>query len=871
MMDNLFLQILNLSFAGSIAIAFVLILRLLLRKAPKIFSYALWVVVLFRLLCPFSFESAVSILPTQPAPIPMDIGMQLQPKVETGIPMLNEAVNTSLPAAEEAQALGASINPLQIWIGVGEFIWFCGAAALLLYSVVSLLCLRNRLVGAIPQGDRVYLVEGIETPFVMGVFAPKIYLPAGLSAREQEYILLHERTHIRRLDHIVKLVAFFTLCLHWFNPLVWLSFFLLAKDMELSCDESVIRKLGDEVKRDYSTSLLSLATGRRMLAGTPLAFGEGDTKHRIQHVLNYKKPAFWAVVASLILVVVACVTLGLNPRGKQEFSANFYRIETVVYNWMYSSQAITAEDAPYFYEVQGGVSEGAFQSNTLEDAKFLACYERGAEESNYQDVQKVRLSRAERLALVPEFATEARATLSKVRTIYRTATDDGSFRLLMQDDDGVLVAHGQKLETGKEELRMMFRLAPLMDLGVAETLHKYRTPYLGDNSAVGNLIAALHFPEELGYTGFSLETEDQHALNITFQPENVPEGAIKAFYESLLQKDAMLLLSLIGNLEYVNVSWGENHSAGGMGIARDMVEPILGYNYFKQGETVEGVRHMLREILGLRPGHSEEEVERQAQLHKAVADATLEKRKSSVKGEITTEGHSIFDSQRGTRSDETGREIETLRLYTYSTIYHFLPREDGFESPYGSEEFAVFDFDVSDKGVYLCTDYRYGEAVKEEMSTRVSNLWMEALPERLQETCRNTCFLQAVEEGGVNRDLAIERLLALVTNGDEATAKEARWQLEAYGEMTLQYCYRAFLEGGQSGPRADLMSELCQAITKQNRDTWADSWGPDPTLRGQAWFDAFRVSMEQEIAEKGIEAVQPHRQDASVLLAILSE
>lgn len=310
MLDKLFLQILNMSFNASFVILAVFVVRLLLKKVPHVISYALWAVVLFRLVCPFSFESTISLLPINVNPIPQEILYQQTPQINTGIPILNDSVNVVLPTATPEN----SMNPMQGIVAIGTFLWLCGIVALVIYSVISLLMLKRKLGGGIYDGESIYLAEGLVSPFVIGLFRAKIYLPAHLTADEKRYILLHEQTHIKRLDHLVKVVSFAVLCLHWFNPLVWVAFFLYGKDMEMSCDEAVIKKLGTEVKKDYSFSLLTLATGRRIVGGSPLAFVEGDTKSRIKNVLNYKKPVFWMVVVAMIVVVAVGIGLMANPR-----------------------------------------------------------------------------------------------------------------------------------------------------------------------------------------------------------------------------------------------------------------------------------------------------------------------------------------------------------------------------------------------------------------------------------------------------------------------------------------------------------------------------------------------------------------------------
>lgn len=309
-MSELFLTVLNMSLTASYVIIFVILFRLLLKKAPKVISYALWGVVAFRLLIPFSFESMFSLMPrnANTVPIPHDIIYQQNPQINSGIEAVDSFVNSSLPAP----TIGASVNPLQIFVKIGAYIWVLGIIALLIYSLVSILILKRRLKSAQLVEKDIFEAKNLKTPFVLGLFSPKIYIPSGLSAEEKSYIILHEQTHIRCFDHMVKMVAFLILCVHWFNPLVWVAFLLMSADMEMSCDERVLKEMSSKIKQAYSTSLLSLATGRRLINGSPLAFGEGNVKGRIKNILNFKKPAAWVMVASIILVVALVIGFTSN-------------------------------------------------------------------------------------------------------------------------------------------------------------------------------------------------------------------------------------------------------------------------------------------------------------------------------------------------------------------------------------------------------------------------------------------------------------------------------------------------------------------------------------------------------------------------------
>ncbi len=337
--SGLFLPVVNMSLTASAVIGAVLLARLALRRAPKIFSYALWAVVLFRLLCPVSI------------PLPFSLLGALDAPAQTAAGGMGSAVSYVLPEGEPAPDIPAQSGeggtvldggqqtagqePVQEQSGgrpqaetqqpaaaqgisleeAAACVWLLGALAMAGYAAGSWLRLRRRLAESIRLEGNQYLSDRIDGPFVLGVVRPRIYLPATLETGELPYILAHERHHIRRGDHIWRLLAFLALALHWFNPLVLVAFALSGKDMEMSCDEAVVKRLGEGIRADYSASLLSLATGRRVLPGMPLAFGEGETSGRIKNLLRWHRPKVWITVAA----AVACLAVGAacvaNPAG----------------------------------------------------------------------------------------------------------------------------------------------------------------------------------------------------------------------------------------------------------------------------------------------------------------------------------------------------------------------------------------------------------------------------------------------------------------------------------------------------------------------------------------------------------------------------
>lgn len=322
----LFPAVFNMSLTASIMIAVVLLARLPLKKAPKIFSYALWAVVLFRLLCPVSISAGFSLLGALEAPVKeassvMSSVEYVQPELIYG-----EYPQADPPLSDTGEVINEALSPVNepsvAPVPLITCIWLAGILAMLVYSAVSLIRLRRKLTGSVPLSGNIYLADYISCPFVMGVARPKIYLPSSLPEKELTYIILHEQHHIRRLDHVVKALAFAALCIHWFNPLVWAAFVLAGKDMEMSCDEAVVKKLGEEIRADYSASLLRLATGRRVIAGMPLAFGEGDTRSRIKNLLSWKKPTVRISLTAAAVCAAVLVLCSANPVSAEPGSAD---------------------------------------------------------------------------------------------------------------------------------------------------------------------------------------------------------------------------------------------------------------------------------------------------------------------------------------------------------------------------------------------------------------------------------------------------------------------------------------------------------------------------------------------------------------------
>ena len=318
-----FIGVLNMSLTACVMVLAVLVIRALLCRRPRIFSYLLWAVVLFRLLCPVSIPGPGSLLGALQSGtnvhgrmeyVTEELGFQAQPEVKLSGLGGGDGIRVKLPEAAPER----SVNPVQMGLFAGSVIWVLGMAVMGCYTAVSWGKFRRRLQNARRERGRIYRFPGAGTPFVSGIFRTKIFLPEELGKEEEAFIVCHEEIHVRRRDPLWRMLAWLALAIHWFNPLVWLACRLSEKDMEMSCDEAVIRELGPGVKKAYTTSLLVMAAGRRRLAGTPIAFGEQDTGSRIRNVLRYKKPKKWMTVLLAAICVALAGWMMVNPGSSVE-------------------------------------------------------------------------------------------------------------------------------------------------------------------------------------------------------------------------------------------------------------------------------------------------------------------------------------------------------------------------------------------------------------------------------------------------------------------------------------------------------------------------------------------------------------------------
>lgn len=310
-MEAVFLSLLNISITASYLVLAIVILRLILKKAPRAIICFLWALVGIRLVCPFSFESVLSLIPSAET-VPQNIVHSESPAIQSGIPSLNSAVNPII-SENFTPSVESTVNPIQTIVSIASIVWIAGIIAMIAYALSSYLLTREKVREAVILRDNIMICDHIPTPFILGIFRPLIFLPSSISEADTKFVVAHEKAHLKRRDHIWKILGYILLTLYWFNPILWLAYCLLCKDIELACDEKVITLLGTENKKPYAEALVNCSLPRKAVSACPLAFGEVGVKSRIKSVLNYKKPTFWVVITALIVCILVAICFLTNP------------------------------------------------------------------------------------------------------------------------------------------------------------------------------------------------------------------------------------------------------------------------------------------------------------------------------------------------------------------------------------------------------------------------------------------------------------------------------------------------------------------------------------------------------------------------------
>ena len=311
-MPEVFISVINLSINAGWLVLAIILLRLIFKRIPKFLFVIMWGLVGIRLIFPFSVESFLSLLPSAEA-IPQNIIFTEASEIHSGIPIFNAIIN---PVISEAVISSKNISPVKSIASVLTFIWLSGIIIMLVYGLISYIVIKRKVREGILTDKNIFICDHIPSPFILGIFSPKIYVPSYCNGEELKYVIAHEKAHLKRLDHFWKPLGFLLLSIYWFNPLLWVAYVLLCRDIESACDEKVIKTLGADTKKEYSTVLVNFSHHRKIISACPVAFGEADIKSRVKSILSYKKPVFWVIILSVLLIIVLAIGFLTNPRTK---------------------------------------------------------------------------------------------------------------------------------------------------------------------------------------------------------------------------------------------------------------------------------------------------------------------------------------------------------------------------------------------------------------------------------------------------------------------------------------------------------------------------------------------------------------------------
>ena len=818
-MGDLFLKTLNMSIAASWLILAAVLLRFVLKKAPKWIAVLLWGIVAVRLVVPFSFESALSLIPSAETFNAYNIQYET-PAITSGIPAVNHAVN---PALGEAFALNpaGSVNPLYGWTLVVSVIWLIGIAAMLLYAVISYVRVRRSVAERIPYEGNIYLCDHVKSPFILGLVRPKIYLPSGVDTAAMEPVIAHEKAHLARRDHWWKPLGFLILTVHWFNPLCWIAYVLLCRDIEVACDEKVIRQMDLEGRKQYSTALLEYSAQRRMVTICPLAFGEVGVKERVKNVLKYKKPAFWVIVAAIVACAVVTVCFATNPK-----------------------QDSVQEQRT----VQARLTE-------VESGSFLVEPVDGASELSSSDLFRVPItnmppSPEPRVGDVIEITYDGSILESypaQFGTIYsmRVVSQDGRLTL---DDVVMLSQKGDALTWSDFE------------------------PYQGREVGSGLYIMRYEIDERFDVLVGGVP--DEMPMYIRLRNQNInawvdlrEDGVerVKAFievYKNDVPKPDELSAAL-NKLEYQPFTCDglpeyKLYDTDGTVYSINFSEKWVWRGNSEQAELSDELIRLLRESGVLVAGEYTP-----TPAGSDAASTTLSEEQAAIRQAILEHNRSADPT--GFVSCASFAELACIVVdgsdfseythYGWALYEEYKVTDNGLETIIGSHVPVAITFREDPSGTLTLTEYwqprdgsYYAPDIREKFPAHIVEDGMDSQKFILQQT--QECYAQAIASTGLDTEKVIGSLIeticsnpALSSNpGDyiEAHSIEYR-ELTYYGRYTLKYCFARFEEGGKTGLAGQIMAQACEDI--------ATGWGEEPLVfsrpdngvfTGQMWYSAFK-------------------------------
>lgn len=777
MFKDLFVDILNMSYMGTVVILIVLLARILLKKSPKKYIYLLWSIPLIRLLIPFTFQSVMSLFPTKVNPISIEIGQSTE--------VVSDTVSEGM-VQPKTGPIGTQTSPFESFLDLLVIVWLFVMVILLVKGLVSYYRLKGQLKTSTHIEENIYMSNQIETPLVVGIFKAKIYLPYAIMAEEKNFIILHENMHIERHDQLFRFIAYLALCIHWFNPLVWLAFRLSERDMEMACDEAVIGQLGERVKKDYSRSLLDFTIKKSNMNLSPLAFSEGDTKDRVKNVLDFKKPKVIFLVFIIIIVLILALGLLTNPMiEKTEIFGHQYQVTEVLNPMSVFSFIYTVDTAPSF--------------SISSDQQFLIKEATDTEWTHIGSLYHIEMTKDDLIGYF-QFPSQLDlailSALEDIKGVYRVDSHRGTwpFYLFVETNDRLFLMYmyENQMEANDFKVRFMFSIETVESLQVSfstSDLWASRTQYLGNNSAVSRIINQLQIPINLKYKGFALQTKDEpYGLTINFSELDSMDSS----RDSLLEMDAYILFSLIENLEEIHMSVDDEEI---LSFSRQAANDQLGIDLYQASREEMDYHQVILNIIENVQNRHDVPIDSHLSfnenlLEQAIHQAIIGENASSNEGDAF-ESHINFV----TEYDE-----KQVVVYGMALQLNLNVNSQGIETIGGSHIPYRLTF-KRDIDLYELEEYwiprdgsLYGEDIKDVFPDSIQDQAMDTQRYVLRQN--QAIYKEAVQVYNLNTDQVLDRLIEEIMSSPKESSNPLDYidthyiayrEMTYYGDYTLKY------------------------------------------------------------------------------------
>lgn len=851
-MEAVFLKLVNMSLTASWLVLAVILFRIFLKKAPKYIRVALWGLVGLRLMLPISIESVLSLIPSS-EPLPEEFLYAAIPQINTGIPLVNNRLNPIIAQSLTPEGL-TSANPTQIWSFILSWVWVIGIVLMLSYALISYLLIRRKVGPSIPVEKNLRLCDDIDTPFILGILRPKIYLPSSLDKATAAHVLAHERAHLKRKDHWWKPLGFLLLTVYWFNPMMWLAYVLLCRDIEMACDEKVVKELDAASKKAYSNALLACSVPRHMIAACPLAFGEVGVKNRIKSVLNYKKPAFWIVLVALIACIVVAVCFLTDPAGKP--LADFARDNDN------RVQSITIES--------GDDSYGAYTEKGIEVVlEFL---------------EEVRISRNE----ISQNRSEDRDSTHTITLHYekydcRYCFSKDLTQVWYDNSVKPSLTHAVINPERAEEFFLSSIEAPASDrLAPGD--------YITTEVTYWPLYSSHFWVEPPTYryiaTEYNFYSEyENETFDVYWQWRRVADSIedLKFFfewYQVIEEMGIQELPALEDSFRYQKID--EKHH---LLLIDDVLYLVEGYDTGTDLTNVGAIYKL--------------EPDDQSDIPTTYPESAISDQVSNLYSTISGQ---IYDSRDAKHMLIRNAILSNQNVYKSGDIFYAESHQihgeaiacgadNGDGSPVGYSVIdvmaVVMKAERTDSGIVpsLKPEYEFINATitidNYADGTLKLSAYQENEPGNLNDyeltSLKQHCYDQAVRYWGMNTDLMVDDLLDTISSSPaqysnaqpyiETHAEEYETLLHL-GEHTLTCCFHAFLNNRASGIRAEIMAAACRDIAKVMGE---DIDFEGQYINGPTWFDAFHAEALKLYEANGLDALAQTNRASWVLLNILGQ